>query len=125
MPERPEDLSRHDCLHYTNLSRAEEWRFKGARGPYAVAVTGSFESSSGAALRAAALGGLGVAILPEFMAATDVREGRLVTLLESHLPPARGVIQALFAPGRPTPPKVRAFVDHLAARLREAGLPPA
>jgi DNA-binding transcriptional LysR family regulator len=121
-PRVPDDLRNHDCLHYTNVSRAAEWRFRGARGPVSVPTAGSVEANHGLVLRAAALAGVGVGVFPEFMVAAELREGRLVELLAAHALPRRTAIHALFARARPTPPKVRVFVDHLAARLREAGL---
>ncbi len=122
VPRVPDELRAHDCLHYTNISRAAEWRFRGPRGPVSVATSGSIEANHGQVLRAAALAGLGVGVFPEFMGAGELRDGRLVELLAAHALPRRSAIHALFARARPTPPKVRVFVDHLAARLREAGL---
>lgn len=121
-PQVPDDLRAHDCLHYTNVSRAAEWRFRGPRGPVSAATTGSLEANHGPVLRAAALAGVGVGVFPEFMVAAELREGRLVELLSAHALPHRTSIHALFARARPTPPKIRVFVDHLAARLREVGL---
>jgi DNA-binding transcriptional LysR family regulator len=121
-PRVPDDLRAHDCLHYANVSRAAEWRFRGPRGPVSVATTGSLEANHGPVLRAAAVAGAGVGVFPEFMVAAELREGRLVELLAAHALLRRTAIHALFARARPTPPKVRVFVDHLAARLREAGL---
>ena len=121
-PRAPDELRAHDCLHYTNVSRAAEWRFRGPRGPISVPTAGSVEANHGLVLRAAALAGVGVGIFPEFMVAAELRDGRLVELLSAHALPRRTAIHALFARARPVPPKVRAFVDHLAACLREAGL---
>ena len=121
-PRAPEELRAHDCLHYTNVSRAAEWRFRGPRGPVSVPTAGSVEANHGLVLLEAAVAGVGIGMFPEFMVASDLREGRLVELLASHALPRRTTIHALFARSRPVPPKVRVFVDHLAARLREAGL---
>jgi DNA-binding transcriptional LysR family regulator len=120
-PRTPADLRGHDCLHYTNLTRAEEWRFRTGRDA-PLATAGSLDSNHGLALRAAVLAGVGVAVLPEFMVAEDLRAGRLVELLEAFALPRRTAIHALYARARPTPPKVKVFLDHLAARLRGAGV---
>ncbi len=121
-PHQPGDLRAHDCLHYTNVSRASEWRFRSARGPISVPTAGSVEANHGLVLRDAAVAGVGIGVFPEFMVASDLREGRLVEILAAHALPRRTAIHALFARSRPTPPKVRVFLDHLTARLREAGL---
>jgi len=63
-----------------------------------------------------------VGVFPEFMVAAALRDGRLVELLAAHELPRQTAIHALYARGRPTPTKVRVFLEHLAARLREVGL---
>ncbi|HEU4382479.1 MAG TPA: LysR family transcriptional regulator [Anaeromyxobacteraceae bacterium] len=120
-PRTPEDLRAHDCLHYTNVTRAEEWRFRGARAA-PLATAGSLDTNHGLAMRAAVLAGLGIAVLPEFMVAGDLRSGALVELLQAYALPRRTAIHALYPRSRPTPPKVRVFLDHLSARLRQAGV---
>ena len=121
-PRTPEALRTHDCLHYANVSRAAEWRFRGPRGPVNVSTAGPLEANHGLVLREAAVAGVGVGIFPEFMVAAELHDGRLVELLAAHALPSRTAIHALFARARPVLPKVRVFLDHLAARLREAGL---
>lgn len=121
-PGSPHDLRDHDCLHFTNVSRVDEWRFRAPRGGIAVPTSGSLEVNHGPSIRAAVLGGAGVAVLPEFMVASDVRAGRLVELLREHALPRRTAIHALYGRSRPTPPKVKVFLDHLAERLRDAGV---
>lgn len=120
-PRTPEDLRGHDCLHYTNVTHAEEWRFKGAR-PAHLATAGSLDTNHGLAMRAVILAGLGIAVLPEFMIAGELRSGALVELLQAYALPRRTAIHALYARSRPTPPKVKVFLDHLSARLRQAGV---
>ncbi len=121
-PATPEELRGHDCLHYTNVTRAAEWRFRGPRGPVSIPTEGSIEANHGMVLRAAAVAGVGVGVFPEFMVAPELREGRLVEILAAHALPRRTAIHALFARARPTAPKIRVFLDHLAAQLREQGL---
>lgn len=64
-------------------------------------------------LRAAALAGLGVALLPEDSCVDDVRRGALVHLLPEWSTP-EGVIHLVFTTARGMLPAVRAFVDHFA-----------
>ncbi|HET9596646.1 MAG TPA: LysR family transcriptional regulator [Anaeromyxobacteraceae bacterium] len=121
-PASLDDLRGHDCLHYTLVPRSEEWRFRGGRGPISVPTAGPLDANHGLAMKAAVLGGLGLALLPEFMVAADVRAGRLVELLEPFALPRPSWIHALYARGRPTPPKVKVFLDHLAEAVRAARL---
>ncbi|HEY4244406.1 MAG TPA: LysR family transcriptional regulator [Kofleriaceae bacterium] len=74
-----------------------------------------FATDSVLAAREAALGGLGIAALPEYLARDDVASGALRELLPGTLPVTRK-IYALYLPSRYAPPQLRAFVDLLAQR---------
>lgn len=64
-------------------------------------------------LRSSALSGIGLVILPQYMVATDVEEGRLVRLLPGWSTPI-GYLQAAFPSRRGLVPAVRLFIDFLA-----------
>src|SRR5882672_5190856 len=64
-------------------------------------------------LRAAALAGLGVALLPEDCCMEDVRRGALIHVLPQWSTP-EGVVHLVFTTTRGMLPAVRAFVDHFA-----------
>jgi DNA-binding transcriptional LysR family regulator len=64
-------------------------------------------------LRAAALAGLGVALLPEDSCVEDVRRGALDHILPQWSTP-EGVVHLVFTTTRGMLPAVRAFVDHFA-----------
>jgi DNA-binding transcriptional LysR family regulator len=64
-------------------------------------------------LRAAALAGLGVALLPEDSCVEDVRRGVLIHILPQWSTP-EGVVHLVFTTTRGMLPAVRAFVDHFA-----------
>jgi DNA-binding transcriptional LysR family regulator len=96
---------------------AGRWVFEGPGGRVAVPVRGRFQVNHTGMIRDAAVAGLGVALLPLFAIADDLRKGRLEAVLEAwRVPPDVG-IYALFPGGRHLPHTVRAFVDFLAARL--------
>ncbi|MCK1790696.1 LysR family transcriptional regulator [Pseudomonas violetae] len=63
-------------------------------------------------LRAFALSGQGVAILPQWLVAEDLQAGRLVRLLADHSFSQQGVY-ALYPDTRHLPLKVRAFIDFM------------
>lgn len=116
-PKTPGELIGHNCLRYTLVSARDEWRFHGDDGEFYVPVTGTLQSNHGGLMRLAAIGGIGVALLPEFMIRDDLAEGRLVALLEDYMAPTPFGIYAVWAPNRHQPPKSRAFVDFLAGKL--------
>jgi DNA-binding transcriptional LysR family regulator len=115
LPQTPEELRQHNCLLYTPLG-PQQWRFQGPHGEYPVPVTGTFQADKAEALRAAALCGLGVTILPTFLVGPDVRAGVLQVVFPGTVA-FTSAIYALSPPTRHLAPKVQALVDFLAARF--------
>ena len=116
VPLRPEDLRRHNCLHYTHFSTQGEWHFTGVNGPLSVPVSGNLRINDDEALSQAVLGGLGVALLPTFIIGDQIQSGQLQAVLSDYLPLARRVY-AVYLQSVHLPPKVKAFVDFLRARF--------
>jgi len=116
-PEQPSDLSSHNCLVYTYRALRHEWRFRGPNGDEEmVRVSGRLESNEAEALRASVLAGVGLGLLPLWLVGHDVKAGRLLEVLpDYHVPDS--AIYAVYPAGRHLSPKVRAFVDLLAARF--------
>ena len=116
VPKTPEDLKRHNCLHYTPFSAQGAWRFAGPDGHISVPVTGTLRINDDEALSQAVLSGLGVALLPTFIIGGDLQSGRLQAVLSDYVPLERR-IYAVFVQSTRLPAKVRAFVDFLRARF--------
>jgi DNA-binding transcriptional LysR family regulator len=117
VPATPDELAAHDCLGYSNVSLAHEWRFVAADGrPWPVEVKGRLTANNGDALRAAALRGMGLVSLPTFLVGGDLQEGVLVTVLDKFVPQDM-TLNAVYPHARHLSPKVRAFVDFLAERF--------
>jgi DNA-binding transcriptional LysR family regulator len=72
--------------------------------------------NNGDVLGQAAVDGQGLALLPDFIVAEDLRAGRLVPLLKPYRAP-ESPISALWPAGAPPTAKLRRFVDHLARNL--------
>jgi DNA-binding transcriptional LysR family regulator len=117
-PTVPTDLAKHNCLRYSLVTSAREWRFRGARGEISVPVVGNLEVNHGGAMREAAVAGLGIARLPHFLVADALAAGTLVTVLDEHRLPPTGV-HLVYPRGAAPLPKVRAFVEVVGAALRE------
>jgi len=111
-PERPADLSGHAILHYP----PEPWRFRTGRGWETARVNPVLRSNNGEMLRAAAEAGLGLCILPSFIASPGIRAGTLEPLLRD-FPLEEAGLHALMPPGRATTARVRALVDFLVERF--------
>lgn len=115
-PERPEDLVEHNCLLYTNVPTSEQWQFMTDEGVRTVRVNGNVRANNGDMTHAAALAGLGIAILPTFLCGEALASGRLERL-DLNLHAAETGVFAVYPQNRHLSSKVRTFVDFLAARF--------
>lgn len=114
-PQRPADLLAHDCIVYTGLADRNAWRFSGPSAePETVRVSGRVQVSASEAVRAAVLGGFGIALCPTWLIADEIETGALVPLLTDY-EPAPLPIHAVMPSRRMVTPRVRAFVDYIAA----------
>jgi DNA-binding transcriptional LysR family regulator len=123
-PETPADLIHHDCLRYTLLETADEFRFKHDGKSFAVPVRARFEAQSGSALRSAAIAGMGIAVLPSFMVAAELASGRLIAIL-APFSFVRLRVSAVYTPAKIIPSAVRAFVDLLVTHFQNPPWSPA
>ncbi len=119
-PELPEDLLHHDCLHYNLISEREEWTFVGDGGEQTLAIKGSFCSNNGDVLAEAAMQGLGITLLPDFIVEEGLAEGRLVKVLEEYERTPLTLF-ALYPSRRHLPAKTRGFLDYLLEHLGDTG----
>ncbi|MBL6081646.1 LysR family transcriptional regulator [Belnapia sp. T18] len=108
-PQRPEDLSRFPGVAYSNVEEASYWRFADNVVP---SVTSQIDFANGDAVREAAIAGLGVAVLPTFIAHDAVRRGALSIVLAKHMRPPIAM-HALHPSMRNQTARVRAFIDFL------------
>jgi DNA-binding transcriptional LysR family regulator len=74
-----------------------------------------------AAVRDAAIAGLGVALLPDHTVAAALRSGALIRVFPDWAAP-EGIVHLVFTTRRGLPVIVRAWIDHLAARFRDPKL---
>ena len=115
--QHPNDLADHGALVYSSVQGDARWHFAGPEHQAAtVAVHGRLRSNNLSTLSAAAREGMGVAILPWYVASADVRKGRLVALLPQWSLPAQE-IHAVYPSPNLLPAKVRQFVDWLQGKF--------
>ena len=67
-------------------------------------------------LRAAAQAGLGICLLPSFIAAPAIEDGSVEVILRD-FPLEEGALHAVMPPGRAVTARVRALVDFLVGRF--------
>jgi DNA-binding transcriptional LysR family regulator len=119
VPTAPSDLQGHEVLSYSLQQSALQWHFLDPAGqPEQVAVSGRLQVNNSLALREALLAGVGLARTPTFLVGEDLRAGRLTAVLEGY----RSLdvsIYLVYPQRRHLSPKVRAFADFLAARIKD------
>jgi LysR family transcriptional activator of dmlA len=112
-PAQPGDLQGHDCLVFVTDGAPAPWKLRHGAGKTAsVRVCGPLQTNNTLSLHEAALAGLGIADLPTYMVADDLRAGRLESVLDGFVAPERAVY-ALYASGRSVPARTREFVKLL------------
>ena len=112
-PVRIDDLNEHKLLHYSKNSAGNVWRITAPSGEKRqVRTAGWLTVNDGQSLLNAAVSGLGIAYLPNYLYADALKAG-LVQEAIPDLPKEMLGIYAVYPPGRFTQPKVRAFIDFL------------
>jgi DNA-binding transcriptional LysR family regulator len=127
-PQAPDELARHQCLTFASQP-TDAWYFRRCpepdRAAIDVKIQGRLRANDPEALLQAAHDGLGLALLPSWHLAEDLRTGRLIPLLGDWdcaiAPGPAHSIWGVYPPKKTVSPKVRVFLEFLAERF---GKPP-
>lgn len=114
-PTHPDELQHHSCLHYGQLAVADHWMLIGPDGEHTVSVNGVLCSNNGEVLRDAAVKGLGITLLPEFIVEQELQQGKLHVVLPDYHPPELS-ISVIYPVNRHLSTKVRLLVEFLQER---------
>lgn len=121
MPQHPRELAARQCFSYAWRARSQVWRFTHASGLQEdVMPNGPLRVTNSDALLPPLLAGLGIAELPEFMAAEYLKDGRLVHLLDEWSM-TQGGLYFVTPTSRSRPLKVKVLGDFFAAHLSKPG----
>ena len=119
-PEDPPALAEHNCITFRSSPGANIWHFRKGRQRFEVKASGRFACDDGRLLVRAACDGGGIVLAPRWLLGADLAAGRLVALLPGYKPdPAETPVYAVHVHTRFVPPKIRVFIDFLAARFRD------
>ena len=118
VPKTPDDLKAHACLHhrFPTSRRFEQWPLPPEQAGVEIELPKTAVASTLEPLIYMAEQGLGIAYLPDFAIGRQLREGLLVTVLDDYADRS-GPLRVLWPSSRHLAPKLRAFVDFLAANL--------
>jgi DNA-binding transcriptional LysR family regulator len=81
VPRKLADLAKHDAILFRALGGEARWELEGPDGTSRVDVTGAVVGDSVTFALGAAIAGLGIALLPSFLADPEVRAKKLVNVL--------------------------------------------
>jgi DNA-binding transcriptional LysR family regulator len=115
-PMHPMELRSHSCLHYGQIAMEHRWTLTGVDGEYAAIVQGVLCSNNGEVLRDAAIRGLGITLLPQFIVEPVLQLGTLQTVLPNYHPSELS-IEVLYPVNRHLSTKIRLLVDFLRERF--------
>jgi DNA-binding transcriptional LysR family regulator len=115
-PRHPTQLRDHDCLSYGHLATGMQWKLTGKDGDHWLQVPWKLCTNNAEILRDAAVSGRGIALLPTFIAGSELLASKLKVVLPSYRAPELSVC-ALYPPTRHLSTKVRVFIDYLVERF--------
>jgi DNA-binding transcriptional LysR family regulator len=120
-PQSPAELIDHACLRWRRSGGTiAPWTFDDNGRAIEVVVNGPYIANDFPTLIGAAIAGVGLAQVPEPVAARSLAEGKLLRVLDPFAPLTPGVF--LYHPGRhQVMPKLRAFIEHVKANAGGRG----
>ena len=114
-PQTPADLAQHDCIVISGFPYLRRWPFASPEGVNLLDVSGSLVTDSSDVIVDMMLAGVGIARLARFTVAQHIANGRLVEILKDVHRIDPFPVHAIMPPGGNRSPKVRVFLDFLAA----------
>lgn len=115
----PDDLTQHNCLHYSHFA-SQAWQFTGPNGDsVAVAVSGNLSAGISSLLLEAAVAGCGIAMLPELEAQRALNSGALKPVLPAYQPKALNVY-GIYLSRDYQPSALPLFLDEIQQKLAQS-----
>lgn len=113
-PKRLEDLASHQAVTFRlpSSGRSRPWQLRQGRRVVEIHPAQHAQVGDTEAVGTAAMLGLGIAQLPDYVVQDDVARGKLVAVLPD-LQPTAMPISAVVPSGRLVPPRVRVLLDAL------------
>lgn len=118
-PAAPADLKQHRMIGYSYQGIVGEWKYQGPNGKTGSVKTDSiFKATTAEMMLQAALDGVGIAILPAFAVAENMKAGKLVRVLPDYQTYPHRVITAVMPPNRYRSQKVKLLLDWISSALK-------
>ena len=118
IPQQPQELRNHSCLHYGQLITGNQWHLIDKDGiEHKVNVRGTLCSNNGEVLKDAAIAGIGIALLPMFIVDSAVTQG-LLKILDISFSPPEIELSIVYPLNRHLSIKVKAFIEFIENSLQ-------
>lgn len=113
-PRTPDDLDQHECLAYVSplTGGYRPWQFSKDGQPFSVRVSGRLNVNNADSLLEAAIAGMGIVMISNFIAAEAINSGQLKPVLTDYVTPGPKVY-IVYPPSRTVSLKLRTLVDFL------------
>ncbi|HEV3192865.1 MAG TPA: LysR family transcriptional regulator [Polyangiaceae bacterium] len=115
-PRSPDDLARHDVLHFGSGSDRVTIHLQRGEEHADVELMPRLVTTEIDLLYTAAVGGIGLALMPAYQCVEDLRAHRLEQVLRDWVAPPTPV-HVVYPSRRHVSPAVKTFVDHLQAKM--------
>lgn len=113
----PDDLQNHACMLYSFTQNAT-WPLTKAGKDFSVKVSPVMTSNNPEVLLESTIAGMGISIMPTFIASEAIRNGQLQTVLDDY-ESLKLDIFVVYASRHYLPAKIRVFIDFLKARITD------
>ncbi|RQN35159.1 transcriptional regulator, LysR family [Paraburkholderia tropica] len=119
-PRTPDDLGRHRCIGRcdTRSARARTWDPAGSGESPRGQINAVATFNDDGAIIQAALAGVGIAQIPQYLVRRELDAGRLVQVLPEHTS-ERSKVMLCYPRRAPMPMRVRSFIDFAVSRVTE------
>jgi DNA-binding transcriptional LysR family regulator len=122
-PVNPDDLVKHNCIVYTELTNRDLWTFTAGAGTAeaigatkTVRIEGRIRTNSSEVIRSAVTTGMGVGNSPTWLFEPELASGEVVRIMSDWESP-QSPIHLVSPPERKYSAKVKALVEHIARAL--------
>ena len=116
-PQTPKDLCNHDCITIDETGVPRSWKFVEGESELAAQIRTRLTVNTSEAAVEAAIAGAGIARVMSYKMEAARRTGRLVIVLDS-FEKEPSPVHIVHTERRPTPLKLRVFLDWLTPRLK-------
>lgn len=117
VPESPDVLLAHRCLGYVNHADWPDWVLSNGRQKSIIRPRGPLQTDNVEALLQAAMDGVGIVLIPAWLAREEIARGNLVHILPEWQSIEEGSLHALMPPGKLIPAKTRAFIEFIVSSI--------